>query len=94
MVAVVCCMLFLYSIDVLYALLTADKRSTITPVHQPQVAMKIWKCKRKDYTFWRQFNEKPCIIPGCPGNEGLCAASAGKYAAYHRQMQSVQARKC
>jgi len=23
--------------------------------------------KRKDYTFWRQFNEKPSIIPGCPG---------------------------
>ncbi len=25
--------------------------------------------KRKDYTFRRQFNEKPSIIPGCPGNE-------------------------
>ena len=24
------------------------------------------KRKRKDYTFWRQFNEKPSIIPGCP----------------------------
>jgi len=23
--------------------------------------------KRKDYTFWRQFNEKPSIMPGCPG---------------------------
>ena len=23
--------------------------------------------KRKDYAFWRQFNEKPSIIPGCPG---------------------------
>ncbi len=23
--------------------------------------------KRKDYTFWRQLNEKPSIIPGCPG---------------------------
>ncbi len=22
--------------------------------------------KRKDYAFWRQFNEKPSIIPGCP----------------------------
>ncbi len=22
--------------------------------------------KRKDYTFRRQFNEKPSIIPGCP----------------------------
>jgi hypothetical protein len=25
--------------------------------------------KRKDYTFRRQFNEKPSIIPGCPGLE-------------------------
>jgi len=24
--------------------------------------------KRKDYTFRRQFNEKPCIIPGCPAS--------------------------
>ena len=23
--------------------------------------------KRKDYAFWRQFNEKPSIIPSCPG---------------------------
>ncbi len=23
--------------------------------------------KRKDYAFWRQFNEKPSITPGCPG---------------------------
>jgi len=23
--------------------------------------------KRKDYTFRRQFNEKPSIVPGCPG---------------------------
>jgi len=22
--------------------------------------------KRTDYAFWRQFNEKPSIIPGCP----------------------------
>ncbi len=22
---------------------------------------------REDYAFWRQFNEKPSIIPGCPG---------------------------
>ena len=22
--------------------------------------------KKKDYAFWRQFNEKPSIIPGCP----------------------------
>ena len=24
--------------------------------------------KRKDYAFWRQFNEKPSVIPGCPGS--------------------------
>ena len=23
--------------------------------------------KRKDYAFRRQFNEKPSLIPGCPG---------------------------
>ena len=23
--------------------------------------------KRKDYAFWRQFDEKPIIVPGCPG---------------------------
>ncbi len=22
---------------------------------------------RKDYAFWHQFNEKPSVIPGCPG---------------------------
>ena len=22
--------------------------------------------KRKEYAFWRQFNEKPSVIPGCP----------------------------
>ena len=22
--------------------------------------------KRKEYTFWRQFNKKPRIIPSCP----------------------------
>jgi len=27
------------------------------------------KRKRKDYTFRRQFNEKPSIIPGCPGQQ-------------------------
>ena len=24
--------------------------------------------KRKDYTFWHQFNDKPSVIPGCPGS--------------------------
>jgi len=23
--------------------------------------------RRKDYTFRRQFDEKPSIVPGCPG---------------------------
>jgi len=23
--------------------------------------------QRKDYAFWRQFNEKPSIVLGCPG---------------------------
>ncbi len=23
--------------------------------------------KRQDCVFWRQFNEKPGILPGCPG---------------------------
>jgi len=27
--------------------------------------------KRKDYAFWRQFNENPSIIPGCPGVDQL-----------------------
>ncbi len=32
------------------------------PHHEVQASEK----KRKDYTFRRQFNEKPSIIPGCP----------------------------
>ena len=27
--------------------------------------------KRNDYVFWRQSNEKPSIIPGCPGGMKL-----------------------
>ena len=26
------------------------------------------KKKRKDYAFWRQFEEKPSVTPGCPGD--------------------------
>ncbi len=26
-----------------------------------------WLEKRKDYAFWRQFNEKPSCILRCPG---------------------------
>ncbi len=33
-------------------------------IHMPQ---HILEKKRKDYAFRRQFNEKPSIIPGCPG---------------------------
>ena len=32
-------------------------------------AMMNEKKRKQDYAFWRQFNEKPSIIPGCPGNE-------------------------
>ncbi len=31
------------------------------------------KKKRKDFAFRRQFNEKPSIIPGCPGLFDTCA---------------------
>ena len=31
--------------------------------------MKRKENKRKDYAFQHQFNEKPSIIPGCPGSE-------------------------
>jgi len=27
--------------------------------------------KRKENAFWREFNEKPSFIPGCPGLEWL-----------------------
>jgi len=33
--------------------------------------------KKKDYTFRRQFNEKPSIIPGCPRHQHhICMQSA------------------
>ena len=36
------------------------------------------KRKRKDYTFRRQFNEKPSIIPGCPGGDifNMCVSQS------------------
>ena len=53
---------------------TFSRRSTIK--HQRSCCNEGWryhwhatrsrKEKRKDYAFWRQFNEKPSIIPGCP----------------------------
>ena len=36
--------------------------------HPPVFSQCDFKKKQsKDYAFWRQFNEKPSIIPGCPG---------------------------
>ncbi len=39
-----------------------------TPVHAeaPLLDGIFWE-KRKDYAFRRQFNEKPSVIPSCPG---------------------------
>ncbi len=36
--------------------------------------------KRKDYGFWRQFNEKPRNTPGCPGQRTatLCFATSSQ----------------
>ena len=31
--------------------------------------------KRKEYTLWRQFDEKPSIIPGCPGKHRFYIAA-------------------
>jgi hypothetical protein len=39
--------------------------------------------KRKYYTFRRQFNEKPSIIPGCPGCPPL-----------HSQLSSASTNSC
>ena len=36
--------------------------------------------KRLDYTFRRQFNEKPSIIPGCPGS---CPSLLCRSLTYH-----------
>ena len=36
--------------------------------------------KRKDYAFCRQFNEKPSIIPGCPGACCYSSHQGGKLA--------------
>ncbi len=33
--------------------------------------------KKKDYAFWRQFNEKPSSIPGCPGLNSLTHCMLG-----------------
>jgi len=36
--------------------------------HHMQSSLHIEK-KRKDYVFWRCLNEKPSMIPGCPGSQ-------------------------
>ncbi len=36
------------------------------------------KKKKKDYAFRHQFNEKPSIIPGCPGSAGEHVARASE----------------
>jgi len=41
----------------------SKKKSTAANVFRKK------EMKRKDYNFRRQFNEKPSIIPGCPGIE-------------------------
>ena len=32
--------------------------------------------KGKDYAFWRQFQEKPSVTPGCPDSDGHCCCMA------------------
>ncbi len=60
-----------------------------------QVSKALKEKKRKDYAFWRQFNEKPSIIPGCPARPCLCPhwqPLSGKRPASqccHRRMQAV-----
>jgi len=48
------------------------KKSASVPVSQ-KPSKKCLEKKRKDYAFWRQYNEKPSIIPGCPGKRCLLA---------------------
>lgn len=44
----------------------ADARqSTTSKTYNASVVHE--KRKRKDYGFWRQYNEKPSIVPSCPG---------------------------
>ena len=62
-----------------------DGRGHAVPCHQVHILPLVLLChpapvhttavshrkKRKDYAFWRQFNEKPRIIRGCPGTVSL-----------------------
>ncbi len=38
----------------------------LTQFEWPVMIAAVLEKKRKDYAFWRQFNEKPSVIPGCP----------------------------
>jgi len=45
---------------------------------------------RKDCTFWRQFDEKPSITPGCPGTKQcMCQAAAFAYVRQSHLSQSA-----
>jgi len=44
------------------------KSSSYMSVKAPQQLVRK-ETKRKDCAFWRQFNEKPSTIPGCPGQQ-------------------------
>ena len=41
-------------------------KSPLSLLHDPTIVQQQTEKKRKDYAFWRQFNEKPSITPGCP----------------------------
>ena len=47
--------------------------------------------KRKDYAFWRQFNEKPSIIPGCPECTPISVSrkKVSKHGPFYTSMQTV-----
>ncbi len=43
---------------------------------------------RKDYTFRRQLNEKPTIIPGCP--DAVCLQSVGSQGVNHKGGRAIR----
>ena len=43
--------------------------------------------ERRDYAFRREFNEKPSITPGCPGNLSLSISLADAYLLGLQDMQ-------
>ncbi len=40
-------------------------------MHRSPLCITSWEKEKKDYAFWRQFDEKPSIILGCPGASPL-----------------------